>query len=140
MVIFSVSPDKAKALQDRMSALGIRECDLREGFVRSSGRGGQNVNKVSTCVHIKHLPTGVEVKCGSERSQALNRYIARRRLADKIDEMVRGRASDERQRIEKLRRQKRRRSRRSKERMLELKKRQGQKKESRKEVRRDGDV
>src|SRR5687768_11606744 len=82
--IFGISEEKAAALFARMEELGIKDQDIREAFVRSGGRGGQNVNKTSTCVHLKHLPTGIEVKCQRERSQPLNRYHARRILADKI--------------------------------------------------------
>ncbi len=118
MGMFPVSPAKEKELRDRMDALNIREEDIEESFVRSQGRGGQNVNKVSTCVQLRHIPTGVEVKCQEERSQALNRYRARVILTNKIDEMLRGKESAERQRIEKIRRQKRKRSKRAKEKML----------------------
>ena len=118
MAAYGVSPDKEKALEERMERLGIRESDLVEKFIRSGGHGGQNVNKVATCVYLKHLPSGVEVKCQQERSQALNRYLARRILADKIEAAVLGRQSAEEQRIAKLRRQKRKRSKRAKEKML----------------------
>jgi len=101
-----------------MEALGIREEDLEESFVRSGGRGGQHVNKVSTCVQLKHLPTGIEVKCQEERSQGLNRYRARVLLTEKIEEQKKGEESAARQRIEKIRRQKRKRSKRAKEKML----------------------
>jgi peptide chain release factor len=126
-----VSPEKIKALQDRMDRLGIREEDLEEQFIRSGGPGGQNVNKVATCVYLKHLPTGIEVKCQQERSQALNRFLARRILAAKIEERALGRQSAERQRIEKIKRQKRKRSKRAKEKVLELKHLQSRKKEAR---------
>ena len=118
MAAFGVSPDKEKALEERMAELGIREEDLVEKFIRSGGHGGQNVNKVATCVYLKHLPTGLEVKCQQERSQALNRYLARRILADKVEAAILGRRSEERQRIAKIRRQKRKRSKRAKEKML----------------------
>jgi peptide chain release factor len=131
-MIFNVSREKEKALNAKMASLGIREADLDETFVRSSKAGGQNVNKTSTCVYLKHRPTGIEVKCMRERSQVLNRFLARRILTDKIDSLVRGRESSERKRIEKIRRQKRRRSRRAKEKMLKLKKIHSEKKELRK--------
>ena len=118
MSIFPVTESKKKALEERMEALGIREEDLEESFVRSGGRGGQHVNKVSTCVQLKHLPTGIEVKCQEERSQGLNRYRARVLLTEKIEEQKKGEESAARQRIEKIRRQKRKRSKRAKEKML----------------------
>ena len=68
-----------------MAFLGIREGDLEERFIRSGKKGGQNVNKLATCVYLKHRPTGVEVKCQIERTQGQNRFLARRILADKID-------------------------------------------------------
>jgi protein subunit release factor B len=122
MGIFAVSSIKEKLLKEKMEALNIREEDLRESFVRSGGKGGQNVNKTSTCVHLKHIPTGIEVKCSKERSQALNRYHARAILTKKIEQVIKGRESEEIQRIEKIRRQKRKRSKRAKEKMLNDKK------------------
>ncbi len=118
MATFGVSPEKEQALAGRMAELGIREEDLVEKFIRSGGHGGQNVNKVATCVYLKHLPTGTEVKCQLERSQALNRFLARRILTDKIEAAVLGRQSAEEQRIAKIRRQKRKRSKRAKDKML----------------------
>ena len=87
-------------------------------FILSSKKGGQKVNKTSSCVYLKHAPTGIEVKCQEERSQALNRFLARRILTDKIESLVLGRESEEEKRYEKIRRQKRKRSRRAKEKML----------------------
>ncbi len=111
-----------------MQRLGIREQDLQEKFVRSSGRGGQNVNKTSTCVYLKHIPTGIEVKCQQERYQGLNRFLARRILANKIETLILGKLSEERKRIAKIRKQKRRRSKRAKEKMLRFKKERAEKK------------
>jgi protein subunit release factor B len=134
MGFFAVSAAKEKLLRARMEALGIREEDLEESFIRSGGKGGQHVNKASTCVYLKHVPTGTEVKCQEERSQALNRYRARVLLVKKIDDMLRGRESAEQQRIEKIRRQKRKRSRRSKEKMLAEKRAVSEKKKTRSSV------
>jgi protein subunit release factor B len=131
MAIFGVSPEKEQALAERMDRLGIREEDILEKFIRSGGHGGQNVNKVATCVYLKHLPTGTEVKCQQERSQSLNRYLARRILTDKIETAVVGKESEEEQRIAKIRRQKRKRSKRAKEKMLADKHRVAEKKKGR---------
>lgn len=131
MSIFGVSAEKETALTERMKKLGIKPEDVVEKFIRSGGHGGQNVNKVSTCVYLKHIPTGIEVKCQQERSQAMNRFFARRMLADKIENLQLGEESAERQRIEKIRRQKRKRSKRAKEKMLANKRHRADKKEAR---------
>jgi protein subunit release factor B len=131
MVIFSVSPEKEQALRQKMGRLGIFENDIIEKFIRSQGKGGQKVNKASTCVYLKHLLTGIEVKCQRERSQSINRFLARRILADKIEAMILGKKSEEEQRIEKIRRQKRKRSKRAKLKMLEDKRKHSDKKKAR---------
>ena len=135
MPFFPVSPEKQAALLSRMKRLGVREMDLEEKFIRSGGPGGQNVNKVSTCVVLRHLQSGIEVRCQRERSQVLNRFLARRILLDKIEKKQLGVLSAERARIAKIRRQKRRRSRRAKEKMLEAKHRQAEKKALRAPIR-----
>jgi peptide chain release factor len=112
MLTFPVSEEKNRWLRERMAALGVREEDLEESFIRSSGKGGQHVNKTSTCVRIRHLPTGVEVKCMEDRSQSLNRFLARRELLEKVALQM-GQATPASAAQEKARRQKARRKRRS---------------------------
>jgi protein subunit release factor B len=124
----TISPEKDAALRERMERLGVREEEFRETFIRSSGPGGQKVNKTSSCVFLVHLPTGLSVKCQQERSQALNRFLARRTLLDRIERLQTGLVSAERMRTEKIRRQKRRRSRRAQEKTLEAKHIQSEKK------------
>lgn len=129
--MFPVSADKVAALRARMAALGIREPDLDEHFVRSGGKGGQNVNKVATCVVLRHRPSGIQIKCQRERSQAFNRFLARRELCDRLEARVRGIAAAAEQERERIRRRKRRRSRRAKEKMLSDKRVRGETKELR---------
>jgi protein subunit release factor B len=134
MSAFPVSPDREDQLAQRMAALDIREADLEESFVRSGGHGGQNVNKVSTCVMLLHRPSGLQVKCQATRQQGLNRFLARQLLLDKIEALRRRRVDAERARREKARRQKRPRSRRAKERMLADKSHRAAKKSFRRAV------
>ena len=132
MPLFPVSPQQQAALQERMRRMGVREEDLDEYFIRSSGPGGQHVNKVSTCVVLRHRPSGLEVRCQQERSQALNRFLARRTLLARLEAQRLGALSAEAQRIAKIRRQKRKRSKRAKEKMLAGKKLRAEKKTLRK--------
>lgn len=125
---FGVSAYKENMLRQRMRQFGVQEKDIVETFIRSAGKGGQNVNKTSTCVYLKHIPTGIEVKCQKERSQALNRYIGRVLLVNKIENRIMGCLSEERKRIEKIKRQKRKRSKRAKLKILDLKRKHSQKK------------
>ncbi len=123
-----ISQEKEAALRQRMERLGVREEEFQETFIRSSGPGGQKVNKTSSCVYLVHRPTGLTVKCQQERSQILNRFVARRLLLDRIERLQTGLVSAERMRTEKIRRQKRRRSKRAKEKILEAKHLQSEKK------------
>ena len=123
-----VSPEKIAALEQSMASLGIREEDLLEKFVRGSGSGGQKINKTSNCVFLKHLPTGICIKCQIDRSREMNRFLARRELCNQIDAIRQGKATAKTQAIEKLRRQKRPRSQRSKQRSVADKRALSQKK------------
>jgi protein subunit release factor B len=126
-----VRPDKEEALKRRLRKLGVFEKDIEETFIRSGGRGGQHLNKTSTCVYLKHLPTGISVKCQKGRSQRLNRYFAREILFARVEQMIMGKKSEEEQRIQKIRRQKRKRSQRAKEKMLQDKKALSERKKER---------
>jgi protein subunit release factor B len=134
MNAFPVGPDKEALLAQRMAALGVREADIEETFVRSGGHGGQNVNKTATCVMLLHRPSGLQVKCQATRQQGLNRFLARRLLLDKVEGLQKGYVATERAASEKIRRQKRRRSRRAKARMLADKSHHAAKKEARRPV------
>jgi protein subunit release factor B len=134
-MLFPVSSKKQAALERLMQRLNVKEEDLEERFVRSSGPGGQNVNKVATCVVLRHRPTGLEVRCQRERSQVLNRYLARRVLLQRLETQRLGALSEEAQRIAKIRRQKRKRSKRAKDKMLAAKRHQAEKKTLRASIR-----
>ena len=119
------SKSTQERLEEQMERLGIHEADLIEKFILGSGSGGQKINKTSSCVYLKHIPSGIEIKCQQERTQAMNRYWARRMLTEKLEARILGRESEEAQRIAKIRRQKRKRSRRAKDKMLDAKQRHG---------------
>ncbi len=121
-----------KELEVRMLRLGIQEGDLIEKFILGSGSGGQKINKTSSCVYLKHVPTGIEVKCQRERSRSLNRLFARRELCEKLEERLFQEKSKKQQEISKIRRQKKRRSRRQKEKLVEGKRQLSTKKGLRK--------
>jgi protein subunit release factor B len=110
---FGITAEKAELLRARMAACGLLEQDLEESFVRSSGPGGQKVNRTSTCVYLRHVPTGLEVKMQQERSQLLNRYYARKRMCELLETQLLGKKSPEALAQEKIRKQKSRRKRRS---------------------------
>jgi protein subunit release factor B len=126
-----ISNDKLSDLEQRMAALGIVEADLLEKFVRGSGAGGQKINKTSNCVFLKHLPTGVCIKCQMDRSREMNRFLAKRELCDQLEAIRDGKAIAKTQAIEKMRRQKRPRSKRSKQRSVADKRLLSQKKSMR---------
>ncbi|MEW6443591.1 MAG: peptide chain release factor-like protein [bacterium] len=131
MIFFPVSPEKQRDLEERMERLGIRDEDLEEHFVRSSGKGGQKVNKTSTCVSLHHKPTGVMVKCQQTRSQALNRFYARRRLVEHLEGRRQEVRAEEQRERDRIRRAKQRRTRRAREKLREQKEQQAEKKRQR---------
>lgn len=128
MLKFGVREEKERALEEEMRKFNMREEDLIEKFTHARGPGGQNVNKVATCVYLKHLPTGFKVKMQKTRSQAMNRFLARRELLRKIKNRILGKESEEQKRREKIRRAKHRRSKRAKKKILQQKKLQAHKK------------
>jgi len=140
MILFPVRPDKQKDLEERMAKLDIREPDIEEHFVRSSGRGGQKLNKTSTCVALHHRPTGVMVKCQESRSQALNRFIARRRLVEQMEAQQDEQRDKEKRERDKIRRRKRRRTLRARQMVRLEKQKQSEKKRQRGPLGEDGDI
>ena len=132
MLKFPVSPTKQKELFERMEKLVINESDLLEKFVRGSGSGGQKINKTSSTVYLKHIPSGLEVKCQESRQLSLNRYYARKLLCDIIEEQVLGVESRRQRLVSKLRRQKAKRSKRAKVKLLADKRHKSNVKSSRK--------
>lgn len=139
MISFPVSPEKQKDLETRMVRLGVREEDLEEHFVRSSGRGGQKVNKTATCVYLHHKPTGLRFKVQKGRSQGRNRYWARRRLVERLEGLQEEAIAREAAERARIRRQKARRARRSRIRIRAEKERKARLKEEPRPLRADED-
>jgi peptide chain release factor len=134
-----ITPEAWSKLKAWMSTLGIQEGAIDEQFIIGSGRGGQKLQKTSSCVRLTYLPNGIVIKCQESRSRERNRFLARRRLCEKIDAIKNREKSVAKKRQEKIRRQKARRSRKSKEKMLANKRHQSQRKEQRKKPRDGGD-
>ncbi len=134
MARFGVSVEKERELKRQMQAMGILEGDIEESFIRSSGPGGQNVNKVASCVYLKHLPTNIEIKCQEERNQSLNRYRARCLLMEKVARLRYEQKLQKIQEVEKIRRQRRKRTKAMKEGILEQKHKRSEKKQFRNKV------
>lgn len=107
-----VRKEKLDELYEKMAKLQIREEDLLEKFILGSGSGGQKINKTSSCVYLKHLPSGIEIKCQKDRSRELNRFLARRELCKRLEERENPSLSKEALIREKIRKQKNRRNRR----------------------------
>jgi len=128
--------DKIRVLMNEAS---VYEEDLKESFILGGGPGGQKTNKTSNVVRLFHEPSGLSVRCGETRSRELNRWLARRALAELILEREHARTSAKRQEQEKIRRQKRRRSRRQKQKMVAEKRVHGETKSLRGAVRDFGD-
>jgi len=134
-----MSPETIEKIKARMALASVFEEDLEETFILGSGSGGQKVNKTSSTVRLYHAPSGMTVKCGESRSREMNRWFARRDLAEKILEKVNAALSERRQETERIRRQKRRRSRRQKAKILDDKRKHGEKKATRGKVVGEGD-
>lgn len=128
----AISKEKIEDLEKRMLKLNIKEDELVEKFILGSGSGGQKINKTSSCVYLKHIPTGIEIKCQKDRSREMNRYFARRDLCEKIEEQFFQKKSAKIQEAEKIRRQKQRKTRKQKQKMIQDKKILSEKKELRK--------
>ena len=113
-----MTPETIARIKDLMVQASVYEEDLEESFILGGGPGGQKTNKTSNVVRLLHPPSGFQVRCGENRSREINRWLARRMLAEMILDRERKRKSSARQAAEKIRRQKRRRSRRQKQKML----------------------
>ncbi|MCF7870077.1 MAG: peptide chain release factor-like protein [Candidatus Omnitrophica bacterium] len=129
-----ISKNKQKILKNKMMKLCIKEKDLYEKFIKGSGKGGQKINKTASCVYLKHLPSGIEVKCQKSRSRQENRFFARRILVSKIEDIKSKHESERKKKINKIKKQKRKRSKRAKEKILEFKKKRSDKKKFRSKI------
>jgi peptide chain release factor len=127
----SISKHKQKILKDKMIKLGIKEKDLYEKFIKGSGKGGQKINKTASCVYLKHIPSGIEVKCQSSRLRPENRFFARRIIISKIEVIQLRQESEKQKKINKIKKQKKKRSKRAKVKMLKNKKKRAEKKKFR---------
>ena len=123
-----------RSVEQRMKELGVLETELDEIFARSGGPGGQHVNKVSTAVTLRHLPSGLQVTVQDSRSQARNRVLARERMLDAIERRRQRERAVEISRREKLRRQRAPRPPALKRRILEGKRRRSKLKKLRSNV------
>ncbi|HSX14044.1 MAG TPA: peptide chain release factor-like protein [Chlamydiales bacterium] len=132
--IMGLGKEAKERLVKRMNDLGVRESDLVEKFILGSGSGGQKINKTSSCVYLKHIPSNIEIKCQQDRSRDLNRYHARQELCDKLEEQILQEKSERLQKIAKIRRQKKRRSRKAQEKVLASKKKRSEIKSLRKNL------
>ncbi len=127
-----ITQKKEAELLERMIRLGIKDDDLIEKFILGSGSGGQKINKTHSCVYLKHIPSGIEIKCQRDRSREMNRYIARRELCEKLEFAIFREKSKKQQEKEKIRRQKKRRTRRTQQKLVEDKRTTSVKKNLRK--------
>jgi peptide chain release factor len=114
-----ISRQKQEELIARMKELNIREEDLVEKFILGRGPGGQKVNKTASCVYVKHLPSGIEIKCSKERSQEMNRFLARRELCERLEKELFGIKTAKEKQIEKIKKQKKRKDRKTKRKLLQ---------------------
>jgi peptide chain release factor len=127
-----ITLEKWQQLRERMTKENIREADLVEQFILGSGKGGQKLQKTSSCVRLHHSPSGIIIKESTSRQRDTNRYRARQKLCDKIENIRLGEKSREKKQQEKIRRQKTKRSKRAKEKILKAKHYQANKKKLRK--------
>lgn len=126
--------DLSPTYLEKARGLGVLPEHVEEAFIRGSGKGGQKINKTSSCVWLRHRPSGVEVRCQKYREQSKNRVAGYKLLIDKIEEKVKGVESKFARARFKVKRQKARRSRRAKEKMLAEKHRRSEVKEMRKKL------